>query len=102
MCNSARPFTDEYSKYALVPSETKLRQGNVFTPVCHSVYRGRGCLADTPWAHTRPPGRHPLAEPPLRADTPPSRWLLQRTVRILLERILVLWKLMPLCGDVER
>ena len=51
----------------------KLRQGNVFTPVCHSVHRGGVCYplgrhpiwagtlpwADTPWADT-PLGRHPL------------------------------------------
>ena len=38
--------------------QTKLRQGNVFTPVCHSVHKGGFChppgqtppLADTPWA----------------------------------------------------
>ena len=73
-----------------------LRQGNVFTPVSHSVHRGRGCLADTP------PGRHP----PSWADTPSPRWHpppprrpLQRTVRILLECILVqqkFWKLQDL------
>ena len=28
------------SAFAFLPSATKLRQGNVFTPVCHSVHRG--------------------------------------------------------------
>ena len=28
-----------------LPPATKLRQGNVFTPVCHSVHRGRGSLS---------------------------------------------------------
>ena len=88
----------------LLPSATKLRQGNVFTPVCHSVHGG--CLpqcmlgytppqADTPRADTSP-GRHLQQTPPWE-DTPlgqtppplPSRRLLQRTVRILLECILV-------------
>ena len=42
-------------------------QGNIFTPVCHSVHRGAVCLSacwdTTPWS------RHPLP----RADTPQSR-----------------------------
>ena len=53
--------------------------------------------ADTPWADT-PWADTPQADTP-QADTPkqdtPSRWLLQRTVRNLLECILVLigvWK----------
>ena len=62
------------------------------------------CLADTPtagtpWADTRPLGRHPLGRHPSgqtpQADTPwadtplPQGRPLQRTVRILLECILV-------------
>ena len=41
----------------ILPPATKLQQGNVFTPVCHSVHRG-GVSAtpppwvDTPWADT--------------------------------------------------
>ena len=31
----------------IITSVMKLRQGNVFTPVCHSVHRGV-CLADPP------------------------------------------------------
>ena len=42
---------------ALLPPATKLRQGNVFTAVCHSVHGG---VCHTPWADT-PPGRHPRA-----------------------------------------
>ena len=94
---------------------TKLRQGNVFTPVCHSVHRGggvclwsRGGVSATPgrhppgrhshhWAHPtsiHPPSRHPLGQtPPTSADTPLGsacwdmvhRW----AVRIPLECILV-------------
>ena len=30
---------------SLLPPVTKLRQGNVFTPVCHSVHGGRGSLS---------------------------------------------------------
>ena len=74
--------------------QTKLRKGYVFTSVCHSVHWG-GCLpqcmleythpqADTPTGQTPPFGRHPPGQ------TRPTRYLLQRTVRILLECILVL------------
>ena len=68
---------------------TKLRKGNVFTPVCQSFCsQGGVCPSacwDTPlpWADT-PPGRHPPA------NDPNGRWLLLRTVRILLECILVI------------
>ena len=45
-----------------LPPATKLRQGNVFTPDCHSVDRGE-------WQ--TPLGRHPpWSRPPLGADTP--------------------------------
>ena len=61
----------------ILPPATKLRQGNVFTPVCHSVHRGGVCLwsrgvSTTPPGQTPPadpPGRHPLGRHPL-ADTP--------------------------------
>ena len=48
---------------------TKLRQGNVFTPVCHSVYRG-GCL---PPPVLTPPGRHPLGRHPPGQTPSPGR-----------------------------
>ena len=47
-----------------LPPATKLRQGNDFTPVCHSVYRGRSVC------HTPPLGRHPLGIHPSWIDTP--------------------------------
>ena len=50
-------------------------QGNVFTGICHSVHRGRGCVADTPSGQTplgrHPPGTHTL--PSACWDTPPPR-----------------------------
>ena len=57
-------------------------EGYVFTPVCHSVHKGRVCLSAC-WDATPPPSgsRHP---PP-----PEQRRLLLWTVRILLECILV-------------
>ena len=45
-------------------SPTNLWQGNVFTPVCHSV--PGGCLADTPQ------GRHPSGQTPPPGQTPPA------------------------------
>ena len=86
-----------------------LPQGNVFTPVYHSVHRGvsvsghGGLLhppgqtpprAENPWAD--PPGRHPLRRHPLRSacwDT-----VNKRSVRILLECILVAPNLGKICS----
>ena len=64
-------------------------EGYVFTPACHSVH-GWGVSA----SGYHPPGsRHPPREqagiPPETRHPPPSRRLLLRTVRILLECILV-------------
>ena len=59
----------------LLPSATKLRQGNVITPACHSVHRGGIYLSawDAPLANTPPPSRHPRdpGRHTPRADTPP-------------------------------
>ena len=89
-------------------------EGYVFTPVCHSVHRVGVCLSAC-WDTTPPQSRHPLGAdtPQIRhppgADTPwnthpprpgtlpgagnppprEQRRLLLRTVRILLECILV-------------
>ena len=69
--------------------------------VSHSVHRG-GCLGDMtpvkhspgqtpPWADTLPQADTPWADTPHQVrQSPPGRRLLQRTVRILLECILVL------------
>ena len=79
--------------YPLLPSATKLRQGNVVTPVCHSVHPGVGvCLiacwdtppADTPWADDLP-RQTPSGQWPPRAVTLLPRRSLQRTVCILLD-----------------
>ena len=43
--------------------QTKLRKGNVFTPVCDSVHGG----VYTPWTHTHTPG-HPPPETVTAAD----------------------------------
>ena len=80
------PKEDVVWSSLLLPPATKLRQGNVFTPVCHSVNRGEVChtplgrppwtdtpWADTPWADTNqahnPLSRQPLDRPP--GQTPP-------------------------------
>ena len=87
-------FLDNYQKpnqQNFYRPQTKLRKGNVFTSVCQEfcpqgeVYTPQ---ADTPF----PLGRHPsLADTPftLGRHPPIIRWPLQRTVRILLECILV-------------
>ena len=57
-----------------LPPARKLRQGNVFTPVCHSVHR-RGCLPLVWWVSVTPqadpPGRPSWADP--TGQTPPGR-----------------------------
>ena len=56
----------------LLPPATKLWQGNVFTPVCHSVHR-EGCVCLWSWGGVcRLLGRHSLGRPP-PGQTPPGR-----------------------------
>ena len=97
--------------------QTKLRKGNVFTPAqyilgytpwqtplsrhpplwedtplgIHLPGQTPPSWADTPWEDTPLLGRHPPGQTPPWADTF-SRRPLQRTVRILLECFLVLFK----------
>ena len=67
-----------------------LRKGNIFTPVCDSV-RGAGCLLCLgSRGDVHPPGRHPPRRP------------LQRTVRILLECILVSFIFLNITCENER
>ena len=72
-----------------------LGQGNIFTPVCHSVHRG-GAWAGTPSSRYIPPGAGtPTLPPPPSRYTPGSSacWEMQahnQAVHILLECILVL------------
>ena len=64
-------FFSKLPKLALLPFlplAKKLRQGNVFTPVCHSVHRGEGVSATFLGRHYR--GRHPLDRHP-PGQTPP-------------------------------
>ena len=76
-------------------------EGYVFTPGCHSVHRGGlpQCMLGyhAPPEQTPPPGpgtppeqTPPQSRHPPGAGTSPSRRLLLRTVRILMECILVL------------
>ena len=65
--------------------QTKLREGDVFTRVCHSVHRGKGCrppdLTPPIWSHTHPghtPLDTPLGHPP-PIHTPPDTPLLRST-----------------------
>ena len=97
ICDIMQKTTLQWSRYIyssnnqiclLLPSATKLRQGNIFTSVCHSVHRG--CIPAYP-AHAgiHPLGRHPSRQTPPFLGRHPLRRPLQRTVRILLECILV-------------
>ena len=68
--------------------QMKMRKGNVFTSVCQeSCPQGRGRCTPPP-GQTPRLGRHPHRQTPPR-QTPLIRRPLQRTVRILLECILV-------------
>ena len=86
LVTTVRRQAENCSQYLYRP-QMKLRKGNVFKPVCQSfcsqgeVYTPHS-LGKTPlWADTS------LGKPPL--PTPPRRSL-QRTVRILLEYIIVI------------
>ena len=60
---------------SFLPSVTKLRQGNVFTPVCQSFHsQEAGCLADTSLVDPgqTPPVYNPQVDTP--RQTPPVAW----------------------------
>ena len=64
------------------------RKGNVFTSVCQEFCPWWGCTP--PWEDNPPSADTSRADtPPEQTPPPPSRRLLQQTVRILLECILV-------------
>ena len=52
------------------PSATKLRQGNVFTPVCHSAHGGRVSASVHAWIHA--PRKHTPQEHTPPRSTPPG------------------------------
>ena len=68
---------------ALLPPANKVAKGNVFTSVCHSVYRGmscsgsrgQGCASGSaegcalPWTHPRRPPTHTHTHSPLRSTS---------------------------------
>ena len=64
LCHWSRDIT-------LLPPATKLRQGNVFTPVCHSVHGEVSASGPGEESATHTLGRHPLGRHPPCADTPP-------------------------------
>ena len=59
--------------FFLLPTATKLGQGNIFTPVCHSVHRGGSTSVHAgippPNKQTPPP---PMADPPRSRHHPPQ------------------------------
>ena len=52
--------------------KTKLREGNVFTPVCHSVHRAGGVYLSACW-DTHTPGQTPLGKHPTGQTHTPGR-----------------------------
>ena len=80
--NKNRRLNRKISFNILTVHKRSLRQGNVFTPVCHSVHGGGGSAL-----------LHAGIHPPW-ADTPPPRILWdmvnKQAVRILLACILVM------------
>ena len=104
------PFSQQGVTFYYYRPQTKLRQGNVFTRVCREFCPQRGVSGrqppgqtppgqTPPWTDTPCLGRHPPGQTPPWPDTTPwpdiplSRRLLQRTVRILLECIFVIFYL---------
>ena len=57
--------------------QTKLRKGNVFTPVCKSFW-SQGGVSQHAWGKTHSLGRQPLGKHP-PADTPPAQCMLGYT-----------------------
>ena len=65
----SRRYASYWNAFLFLLSATKLRQGNVFMPVCHSVHSGGGvclsaCWDTSPWADPLPAvtaagGTHP-------------------------------------------
>ena len=69
--------------------EQSLRQGNVFTLLCHYFHRGEGSLSRGLPDKEPPPQRPRLDRDPPGHSLPPPRCDKERMVRILLECILV-------------
>ena len=72
--------------------QTKLREGNVFTPVCYSAHKGGvwigGCAPPRHPPDTHPCGHRPVSTPWTHTPTMVNK----QAVRILLECFLVvLW-----------
>ena len=90
---------DLFTKRSCYRPQTKLRKEMCSQACVKNSVHGRGSLPDNPLDRLgrHPPGRHPREDTPEQTppgrhplDRTPLRRLLQRTVRILLECILVL------------
>ena len=76
LCIWVMKYTRDHSYYR---PQRSCGQGNIFTPVCHSVHRGRGFCLNACWdttlpgADTSPWSSHPPGtDTPLGADTTPQ------------------------------
>ena len=69
------PWTSHLVKHSLpniYRPQRSCGQGNIFTPVCHSVHRGGGVLPKCMLEYHTPPEQTPPEQThPPRADTPP-------------------------------
>ena len=88
-CTCVHYHSSKFTGNVIAARERSLGQGNVFTPVCHFIHRGRGREGvcgrhpprknpprQTPPRQTPPPantspGKHPLEQTPLPGQTPP-------------------------------
>ena len=58
----------------LLPSATKLRQGNIFTGICQSFCSQGEGVSGTPWADTHPQADTPSIHPPGQTPLPSACW----------------------------
>ena len=75
-------WTTKFAKEIITARKRSFWQGNIFTPVCHSVHSGGGAQRGSVPGEVPGPGEG-------GAWWRPPGWLLLRVVRILLECILV-------------
>ena len=80
-CTCVHYHSSKFTGNVIAARERSLGQGNVFTPVCHFVHRGRGregvCGRHPP--RQNPPRQTPPRQTPPPANTCPGRHPLEQT-----------------------